>query len=200
MHKINENKSQRRLIIATSLFGLSILASFLISYTSNLGDQYWVIAKPVARGVQLTGGDLALVKSKLDKHLSGYLKEKSKPIGSITTRNLEAGYFISRRDISENSTLLQSENVSIAVRASDIPTSTKVGDLISIFQVHDARNGEAIIEPIRILSGVFVYEISRKSANFASDLAITLTLDRDDVPALLSATSDGRLVLVSSNG
>jgi hypothetical protein len=200
MQKIKENKSQSRLIIATALFALSILASFLISYTSNLGDQYWVLLHPVARGVQISNGDVALVKAKLDPNMKGYLRDFDNPIGSVTTRNVTAGRFLSLEDISENVALLQSENVSISLRASDIPGSVRVGDLISLFQVHDARNGEPTIEPMRVLSGAYVFEISRKSANFASDLSVTLTLNRDDVPLLLSATSSGRLVVVSSHG
>ena len=200
MQNSPQKKSQTRMIVATSLFAISIFASFLISYTSNIGEKYWVLTRPLAKGVQINSSDLALVKAKLDSTITVYASEASTVIGAITQRNLEAGHLIAHNDISEDAGVMDREELSLSVRAADIPTSTRVGDLVSIFQIHDTRNGEAAVDPVRVISGVFLSEISRKSANFGSDLSITVTLSREDVPLLLAATSSGRLVVVTSHG
>ena len=200
MSNLSHKKSQQRLIIAGALFFTSILASFLISYLSQSGAHYWVLTHPLARGTQIESSDVSLVKISLGEGVRGYLSSTANPIGSITRRNINAGELINRSDLSTNSEDLTSESLSISIRASDISPSISSGSLISLYQVHDARNGEVVPEPVRVLTGVFVKEVSRKSANFGSDLSLTITVNRDDVTNVLSATSSGRIVVVSSRG
>ena len=196
----SEKNSQTRLIVATSLFTLSILASFLFSYTSHLGEKYWVLTRPVAIGVQIGDRDLTLVKASLSAPITKYLNARENPAGSISTRNLKAGELLNREDISEDSTFLTTENISLAIRAVDIPSSVQIGDLVSLYQVQDARNGEVVQSPTEVISGVFVRDIARKSANFGSDVALTLSLNRREVPAVLQASASGRLVVASAHG
>jgi len=193
-------KSHQRLVIAGALFFASILASFLISYASQSGEHYWVATQPLARGVQIEARDLALVKVTLGTGVRGYLSSQESPIGSITRRSLSDGELINMSDLSANSEDLTSESLSISIRSSDISPTVTSGAIVSLYQVHDARNGEVVPEPIRILSGVFVKEVSRKSANFGTDLSLTLSVNGEDIPALLSATSSGRIVVVTSHG
>ena len=195
-----EKKSNTRLIIATSLFFTSVLASFLISYASHQRGSYWVVTQPIPKGVQISASDIALQDANLSKGINGYLSSTSNPIGSITKRTMTAGELISRSSISDDSAELTSESISLAVRNSDLPSSTSPGDLVALFQVHDSRNGEATSAPERIESGVFISEISRKGSNFGSDVTLTISLNRDDVAKVLAATTSGRIVVVSSHG
>ena len=200
MSNIQSKKSQQRLVIAGALFFTSILASFLISYLSQSGSQYWVLKEPLPRGVQIQSGDLLLSKASLGLDARGYIDSAENVVGSITRRNLSRGEFLNINDVSDDTDELTSESLSISIRATDISSTAMPGDLVSLYQVHDARNGEATPELRRILTGVYIREISRKSANFGSEISLTVTIDRDDVATLLSATSSGRLVVVSSNG
>ena len=200
MSNIESKKSQQRLIIAGALFFTSILASFLIAYLSQSGSHYWVLREPLPRGVQIQSSDLLLTKASLGLDARGYISSAENVVGSITRRNLSRGELLNSNDLSDDSSDLTSESLSISIRATDISATSSTGDLVSLYQVHDARNGEAVPEPLRILTGVYIREISRKSANFGSDISLTVTIDRDDVGRLLSATSSGRIVVVSSNG
>jgi hypothetical protein len=200
MNTQTEKKSQTRLIVATSLFALSILASFLMTYLSHMGEQYWVLTRPLPRGVQIAANDLKLVKATLDPSIDSYLESKSNPLGSITLRNLGSGRFISRTDISSDSSALTSENISIAVRATDLPMGVNIGDTVSLYQVQDSRSGEVPAPPNLVISGAFIEEISRGGANFSSDVSITISIDRAEVPSVLSATATGRIVVASSHG
>ena len=200
MTKPLEKNSHTRLIVASSLFALSILASFLFTYTSHLGEKYWVLIRPVAIGVQINERDLALVKAKLVSPITAYLSARENPAGSISTRNLQSGELIRSTDISSDNRYLTTENISLAVRAVDIPNSVQIGDLVTLYQVQDARNGEAVEPPTEIISGVFIRDISRKSSNFGSDVALTISLNRRDVPQILQASASGRIVVASSHG
>lgn len=200
MPQPHSKKSQQRLAIAGSLFFASVLASLLISYLSQSGNKYWVLKEPLPRGVQIQASDIAIVKATLGQGVRGYLTFDENLIGSITRRNLSEGELININDISDDASNLTSESLSISIRSSDIGAATSPGDLVSLYQVHDARNGEVVPPPVRILTGVYIREISRKSANFGSDISLTVTVDREDVSTLLSATSSGRIVVVSSNG
>lgn len=200
MPQTHSKKSQQRLAIAGSLFFASVLASLLISYLSQSGTKYWVLKEPLPSGVHIQASDLAIVKATLGQGVRGYLTFDENLIGSITRRNLSGGELININDISDDARNFTSESLSISIRSSDIGAATSPGDLVSLYHVHDARNGEIVPPPARILTGVYIREISRKSANFGSDISLTVTVDREDVSTLLSATSSGRIVVVSSNG
>jgi hypothetical protein len=200
MTRPTDKNSHTRLIVASSLFALSILASFLFTYTSHLGEKYWVLIRPVANGVQIGDQDLALVKATLASPISSYLSARENPTGSISTRNLQSGELLRSSDISSDSSYLTTENISLAVRAADIPTSVQIGELVSLYQVQDSRNGEVVQPPTEVISGVFVRDISRKSANFGSDVALTISINRRDIPTVLQASASGRLVVASTHG
>lgn len=200
MSLTTEKKSNSRLIIAGALFLTSIIASFAISYIANSGSHYWVLKEPLSRGVQIASSDLALVKMTLGKNARGYISDSSNPVGSITRRSLLSGELLNTNDITNNSEELLTESLSISIRATDIPQSTLPGDIVTLYQVFDARNGEEVMPPQRVISGVFIKEVARKSANFGSDLSLTISVQRDDVPLVLSATSSGRIVVVASHG
>jgi hypothetical protein len=200
MSNLQSKKSQHRLAIAGSLFFTSILASFLISYLSQSGTHYWVLREPLPRGVQIQSSDLALIKATLGQGVRGYMNSQENPIGSITRRNLSGGELINVKDLTDDVAALTSESLSISIRAADISPTISAGDLVSLYQVHDARNGEDVRAPLRILTGVYIRDLSQKSANFGGDISLTVTVDRGDVGTLLAATSSGRIVVVSSNG
>ena len=200
MPHLTEKKSNSRLAIAGALFLTSIIASFAISYIANSGTHYWVLKHPLSRGVQITSSDIARVKLVLGKDVRGYISDRSNPVGSITRRSLLSGELLNTNDITSNSEELTTESLSISIRATDIPQSILPGDVVTLYQVFDARNGEAVTAPQHVLSGVFIKDVARKSANFGSDLSLTITVQREDVPLVLIATSSGRIVVVASHG
>lgn len=200
MKSIADKKSHSRLLIAGALFLTSIIASLLIAYISTTGGKYWLLNRPLPRGVQITAADISLTKASLGGEAAGYLSSSVNPIGSITLRNLAARSLLNLSDLSNDFNELDSESISIAVKSSDIPTTSSVGDLISLYQVFDSRNGEEVLPPQRVIGGVFIRELSQKGANFGGEISLTISLRREDVPAVLAATSSGRLVVVASRG
>ena len=194
-----EKKSNTRFQIAIVLFLLAIITPFLISLNSTKPEQYWAIARPIPLGSEITLDDLKKVGIRVDRGESDFLTADTNLVGLITTRSFLANEIVDVRYLRDTEQSML-EEVSIAVASTDIPIKTKVGDYVSIFLLQDAKNGEPVSPPVRILSGVFISELDRKGSNFGNTISLTLTLNQESVPALLAASSKGRLVLVGKNG
>jgi hypothetical protein len=192
-------RSSTRLNIAIIFFTISILLSFLLSATGNAKSGYWAIARPIPIGVELTQADLQEVALELDSSESKYLSSEINLVGSVTLRPFLRGELIDSRFLTRGDSA-EYEKVSISLAASDIPISTQVGDFVSIFQLFDSHNGEPARAPLRVLTEVFLSEIERKGSNFGNTLTVTLLLNQSQVPSLLAASSQGRLVIVGAHG
>jgi hypothetical protein len=54
--------------------------------------------------------------------------------------------------------------------------------------------------PELVISSAHVVAITRSGSNFGSEIGLTVAVRSDEVLLLLGATSQGRVVLVSSHG
>ena len=194
-----EKKSNTRFQIAIVLFVLAITTPFLFSLASSKSEQYWVIARPIPSGTEITMDDVKKIGMRVDSNEHDFLVSSTNLFGLLTTRSFFANEVVDVRYLRDAEQSLL-EEVSIAVASSDIPMKTRVGDYVSIFLLQDARNGEPAWLPIRILTGVFISDLDRKGSNFGNTISLTLSLNQESVPALLAASSKGRLVVVGKNG
>lgn len=183
-----------------ALFAAAFISAVAISYAANRSSHYWVLTHNVAQGVQIKGSDIAPSKASLGGNSGSYLTISQSPIGSITRRALFAGELMSQSALTDDPSSLTVENLSISVRSVDIPSTISVGEVVDIFQLHDSKNGELAQAPQRISMSAFVQSIDRKGNGFGGEVGITISVDRSEIPALLSATTSGRLVIVQTAG
>ena len=193
-------KSPARLILAIALCGGALLASFLMSHAASSREKYWVVLHPIAAGTAIEARDLGYQSVVLGTSAARYLPATSNPIGSITLRKFAAGELLEGSAITEDSEFLTHQQISLSVRAVDVPSALQIGEVISLYQVHDRRNGEAVIPPDYLLGGVFVAALDRKGSNFGGEVALTISLDRTDIPDVLAATTSGRIIVVRAHG
>ena len=149
---------------------------------------------------QINEADLAQVQVSLGESSSDYLAEDSSPIGTYVLHAIAKGELISINALSDTSREMRSEQVPISVRGSDIPSDIELGEAINIYWVPEAMGMQKVGEPALVISGAYLRSMDRKSANFGTDVALTISVFNREIFALLSATSTGRLVVVRSNG
>ena len=200
MPKETGKKSQKRMAIAITLFLASITTSFAFAFLSNQGSAYWVVTSPLPKGVAITREDIQISRVQLSRATDGYFGGDINPIGAITKRSFAAGELLLKGALTNNADHLSAENVSLSVRSVDITASVAPGDRVTIYALHDARNGEGAIEPQLIMSSIFLVSIEGRKGNFSGDVSVTLSLGRNQIPTLLAATTSGRLVIVAAGG
>ena len=189
-----------RVIVAGVLFLAALLSSFAFAALSDRSSGYWVLSHPVAAGSLLTSGDLELIDASLVGNQDLYLTEDLSPIGSTTTRYIAAGEFVATSAVTEDLQDFDAEQVPLNISASDIPATIEIGEPISIYWVPEPQDSQSLSTPELLLTGVFLRSIDRKSSNFGNGLSITVSVDNSQVQRLLAGTSNGRLVIVKSNG
>ena len=192
--------SQTRLVIAVSLFAAALISAMALTALGNQSDTYWVASKNLTPGAQINDADLAQVQVSLGDSSSDYLAEDSSPIGTYVLHAIGKGELISINALSDTSREMRSEQVPISVRGSDIPSDIELGEAINIYWVPEAMGVQKVGESVLVISGAYLRSMDRKSANFGTDVALTISVFNREVFALLSATSTGRLVVVRSNG
>ena len=195
-----KRNSHTRLILATTLCGATLLASFAMSVAANQKEKYWVVLRPIAAGTQIEAADLGLESVVLGSSEGNYLPAALNPIGSITRRALSSGELLGGNSITDDSSAMVNRQISISVRSADIPAGLTVGEMISIYQLHDAKNGQAALAPEFVQGGVFVSALDRKGNNFGGEAALTVSINRESISELLNATTSGRLVIVRAHG
>ena len=197
---VQKRNSHTRLILAATLCGATLLASFAMSVAANQKEKYWVVLRPIAAGTQIEAADLGLESVVLGSSEGNYLPAALNPIGSITRRALSSGELLGGNSITDDSSAMVNRQISISVRSVDIPAGLTVGEIISIYQLHDAKNGQAALAPEFVQGGVFVSALDRKGNNFGGEAALTVSINRESISELLNATTSGRLVIVRAHG
>ena len=197
---VQKRNSHTRLILATTLCGATLLASFAMSVAANQKEKYWVVLHPIAAGTQIEAADLGLESVVLGSSEGNYLPAALNPIGSITRRALSSGELLGGNSITDDSSAMVNRQISISVRSVDIPAGLTVGEMISIYQLHDAKNGQAALAPEFVQGGVFVSALDRKGNNFGGEAALTVSINRESISELLNATTSGRRVIVRAHG
>ncbi len=195
-----KKKSQTRLYLSIALCLGALLASYLMTRAANTHQSYWVVLRPIAAGTQIGASDLGYQSVVLGAAAKNYLAASTNPIGSITRRRLVAGELLQGSSLTDDARALTHQEISLSVRAVDIPIDVAVGELVSLYQLHDVREVNATIAPEFIVGSAFVTSIDRKGSNFGGEVALGLALDRSDIATVLSASTSGRLVVVRARG
>ena len=189
-----------RFLIAISLLVLSILSSVVISLLSNQKGSYLITTRELTPGQQISASDIAIVKVNVTALANTYLTADQNPVGSIVINRIPRKSLIANQSISTQTDLINSAEISLTVRAIDLPANIAAGDRISIYLLEDAQPGAFPTDPELVLSDIYLGIIERKSSNFGSDAAITIAIGRDEIADVLRATTYGRLAVVKLNG
>ena len=195
-----KSKIQTRVLIAASLLVASILSSVLISVLSNQKQSFWIANRELTPGQQIAASDISKVQVNISAISNNYVSTDVNPIGSIVINRIQRTSLIATQSISSQNEAINSAEVSLTIRAIDLPASVLAGDRISIYLLEDAESGAFPSEPELVLSDIYLGSIERKNSNFGSEAAITIAIGREEISDVLRATTYGRLVVVKLNG
>jgi hypothetical protein len=195
-----KSKIQTRVLIAVSLLVASILSSVLISVLSNQKQSFWIANRELTPGQQIAASDISKVQVNISAISNNYVPAGINPIGSIVINRIQRTSLIATQSISSQNEAINSAEVSLTIRAIDLPATVLAGDRISIYLLEDAESGAFPSEPELILSDIYLGSIERKNSNFGSEAAINIAIGREEISDVLRATTYGRLVVVKLNG
>jgi hypothetical protein len=128
-----------------------------------------------------------------------YLRQTDQIIGLVATRQMQVGELISTSDVSSSTESMVTSAVPLNVRSADLASGVNLGDLVDLYWVLDSRNGEAVIDPILILGGVTIIGLDSSKNSIGGDVSITVAIEETQVLRMLSATTQGRLVVVRTH-
>lgn len=195
-----KSKIQARVLIAAALLVASILSSVLISIVSNQKQSFWIANHELTPGQQIAATDISKVQVNISAISNNYVSAEVNPVGSIVINRIQRTALIATQSISSQNEAINSAEVSLTIRAIDLPVTVLAGDRISIYLLEDAELGAFPSEPELVLSDIYLGSIERKNSNFGSEAAITIAIGREEISDVLRATTYGRLVVVKLNG
>jgi hypothetical protein len=196
----SDKAAQTRLVVAISLFAAAIISAMALTALGNQSDSYWVTRVSLIPGTQISDSDLTKVEVSLGEASGRYLSGDLAISGAYILRSIEKGELISINSVSDAPGSLESGQVPLSMRASDIPEDIELGEAIDIYWVPEALGMEKPRAPELVISGVYLNSINRKASNFGNDISLTVSVEKSEIVALLNATASGRLVVVRSNG
>lgn len=188
-----------RMPLAITLIVAAFASAFFISTYSNKGFDYWVIAQPLTPGHVIDSTDLTTDHLNLGQSADYYLRQSDQIMGLVVTRGMQIGEVISTADVSSSATSMATSAVPLTVRSGDFASGVNIGDSIDLYWVLDSRNGEEILDPILILGGITLIGIDDSKNSLGADVSITVAIEETQVLRMLSATTQGRLVVVRSH-
>jgi len=194
--KNKKSSYSARMPLAITLIIAAFASAFFISTYSNKGADYWVVANSFAPGHLITESDVVATHLNLGNSSENYLSTSDQLIGLVATRTMGVGEVISTSDVTTSSQAMSTSAVPLSLRSADLASGVIVGDSVDIYWVLDSRNGEGVMDPILILGGVSLIGLDDSKNALGGDIGITVAIEETQVLRLLSATTQGRLVVV----
>jgi hypothetical protein len=194
--KNKKSSYSARMPLAITLIIAAFASAFFISTYSNKGADYWVVANSFAPGHLITESDVVATHMNLGSSSENYLSTSDQLIGLVATRTMVVGEVISTSDVTASSQAMSTSAVPLSLRSADLASGVIVGDSVDIYWVLDSRNGEGVMDPILILGGVSLIGLDDSKNALGGDIGITVAIEETQVLRLLSATTQGRLVVV----
>jgi hypothetical protein len=112
---------------------------------------------------------------------------------------MRVGEVISIADVNNSAESMSTSAVPLNLRSGDLASGINVGDSVDLYWVLDSRNGEEVVDPILILGGVILIGLDNSKNSLGGDVSITVAIEETQVLRMLSATTQGRLVVVRSH-
>jgi hypothetical protein len=197
---IKKRNPRSRLILAITLICASFLSALIFAALSNKKEEVWVARNFLPAGHRIEQIDLARTSVNLGERKDKYLASDISLIGSLLSHGFEEGELLTRSGVDSQGLVQVASSVPIKARAADVPVGVAMGDEVDIYWLTDSQNGESYTDPVLVITDAVILDMSKSGQNFGNEVSMTVSIPPGDVMVLLTATTQGRLVLVSAHG
>lgn len=188
-----------RVAVGLFLVLVSVAVGARIVATAGHLTPVYVAAHDLAPGEQLTPGDLAVARVRLDGGGSRYLAASgAAPVGYVVNRVVGAHELLPAAALSPSAALTDTRMVTVPVQAGHLPADLGRGDLVDVYVTPRSAAGRAVPAPTLVLSRAAVDSREGGSRTFGGEsaLAVVLVVDASAVPSVVHAVESGVIDLV----
>lgn len=183
---------QRNLRRLAAIGGL-LISLLAVSILLNTGPKtsLWMIVSPVNSGSKITAHDVELVKANLTTDLGHFEGSSNTVIGQFATRLLHIGDLIAVSDVNHSGANNLTNFLPIGVGVNDLPMDLAIGDLVDIYVIPKDQS----ILPALIAHRVVIQSVDQKSRSLGGNVAVSVNASASVSEIIVTAESQGRLVL-----
>ena len=179
----------RRIVAAGGLlFSLLALSLLLNSQPSTL---VWMATGSIPNGSRITSNEVKLVKVDLTEDALHFESKNDLVVGKFATRLLEPGDLVAVTDVTQQSSNSTSTFLPIGVAVDDLPADLAVGDLVDVYVIPKDQG----VLPAVVAHRIPVQYIDDKSRSLGGSVAVSLSASPTVTSIIVTAESQGRLVL-----
>ena len=183
---------QRNLRRIAAIGGL-LLSLLAVSILLNTGPKtsLWMIVNPVTGGSKITVHDIELVKANLTTDSNHFEGSSNSVIGQYATRLLHIGDLIAVTDVNHSGENNLNSFLPIGIGVNDLPIDLAVGDLVDIYVIPKDQS----ILPALVAHRVVIQSVDQKSRSLGGNVAVSVDATASVTAIIVTAESQGRLVL-----
>ncbi len=182
-------RNLRRILAGGGLI-LSLFAISLLLNTSPKSS-FWLMTHSVPIGSKILPGDVAMLKANLTSDSTHFEGSGDSVVGQYATRSLQTGDLIAVSDVSRSGVSTPMSFLPIGVAVDDLPMDLSVGDLVDIYVIPKDQSSLPAIVAHRVV----VQSVDQKSRSLGGSVAVSVVADASITAIIVTAESQGRLVL-----
>ncbi len=182
-------RNLRRILAGAGLL-LSLIAVSILLNTSP-ATSVWMVTAAIPSGSKITATEVKLVKANLTVDLAHFVNGSDGVIGQYSTRSLQVGDLVAVTDINRVASNLTATFLPIGVAVNDLPVDLAVGDLVDIYVIPKDQS----ILPAVVAHRVTIQNIDQKSRALGGTVAVSVATSGSVTAIIVTAESQGRLVL-----
>ena len=176
------------------LAGAGLLISFLaLIFLLNSGPEtsVWMVTVPIPSNSKIFANEVKLIKANLTVDSSHFEGSADTVIGQYTTRALQSGDLIAVSDLSRTTRSAMANFLPIGVAVNDLPLDLVAGDLVDIYVIPKDQS----ILPAVVAHRVAIQSVDTKSRSLGGNVAVSVLATSEITSIIVTAESQGRLVL-----
>jgi hypothetical protein len=195
-----------RLLLGVLLVMTSVVAGSRVIAGADHTDQVWTVARDLAAGTRLTIDDLQPRPVRLEATAGNYLRVAgTDPVGSTLSRSVSAGDLLPASAVEPGQTgdRHPMRQVTVPVATFHYPQDLERGLLVDVYVTPGAETDTSASAPELLIAGALVVSVEDAGSRFGgtgASIGVVLSVQCDDVPALVAGLHRGPVDLVRVSG